>query len=154
MIGSRRGCKSVAAGLCLALLVGLGVTASTSTDELAVLLYGIVRLSGSETAVSAVQARQLVPLVEVWRAELQVPPDTPPDMSGMIASIRAVLTAEQSAAIEAMHLTTADVVEWRNGGFSAYLWRKTSRAGHPLPPDFLYEEAGRVIRILNGWASV
>lgn len=150
---SRRWGTAAATGLCLAVLVGFGAAASTSTDDLAVLLYGVVRLSGTEVAVSAAQAQQLVPLVEDWRAELQVPPDAPPDMSSAIASIQAVLTTEQLAAIEALNLTPADVVWWMDGGFAGYMWRQASRAGHLLQPDFLREVAGRVLRILNGWAS-
>jgi len=149
-----RGWGAVAAtGLCLVLLMGFAVAASTSTDDLAVLLYGIVRLSGTEDALSAAQAQQLAPLVEAWRAELQAPPDTPPDMSSAIAAIRAVLTADQLTAIEALNLTAADVVGWMDGGLAGYVWRQASRAGHLLQPEFLNEVAGRVLRILNGWAS-
>ena len=150
---SGRGLWCAVVGLCLVAGIGVGAAASATTDDLAVLLYGIVRLSGSSAALSAEQALALLPLVAAWRVELQSPPDEPPDMSGTIAAVRAILTPEQAAAIEAMNLNAADVVRWMDGGLAWSLWRGAMRAGRILQPTFLDAEAGRVQRILSGWAS-
>lgn len=149
---SRHGVGAAAVGLCLALIIGLGASASESTEELPALLFGVVRLAGSELALSAEQAAQMLPQVQAWRSWVEEVSNVD-DEPGRVAAIRAILTPEQAAAIDAMDLTSTDAIRWSSGALAAIVWRHSVQAGAPLPPGPLAVFAGRVVRLLSGWAA-
>lgn len=174
MKGSRDGIRVAALGLTLALLAGFAVSASQGTDDVPVLLLGVVKLNGSELAVSATQARDLLPLVQAWRAQLDQSWGITRGASGTAAAIRAILTSEQLARIQAMRLSPSDAIRWGGGVVDCWMWRPhswgcpCSDEGTPpspggAPSRFLaimptldnpyIGFADRVIRVLSGWAT-
>ncbi len=148
---SRRRVGATAVGICLALVIGLGASARESTEELPALLLGVVRLAGSDLALSAEQAAQILPEVQAWRSWVEEVSNVD-DEPGRVAAIRAMLTPEQAAAIDAMNLTSTDAIRWSSGALAAIVWRHSVQAGAPLPPGPLAVFAGRVVRLLSGWA--
>jgi len=80
--------------------------AATLRNQLA---YGIVKLDGTPNAVTAGQAKTLIPL---WQAVIALSGETTTASEELIAvqdQIAAALTAEQLQAIAAMQLTNADL---------------------------------------------
>ncbi|MDD4903560.1 MAG: hypothetical protein PHX77_03580 [Candidatus Bipolaricaulis sp.] len=154
---------------CLALCVGWAAAARPSTDDVPVLLLGVVQLNGSELAVSVTQAQQLLPLVQAWRAQLEQSWGVTRGASATATAIRAILTPEQRARIEAMRLTSSDAMRWGCGTLAVWPWGALAPWGAPPPegetprPGFhnfmpmldnpYLEFADRVIRVLIGWAS-
>lgn len=175
MNGSRSGVKVVVLGLFLALLMGFGAAASQSTDDVSVLLLGVVKLNGSDLAVSAAQAQQLLPLVQEWRAQLDQSWGITRGASATAVAIRAILTPEQLTRIQAMHLSPSDAIRWGGGVIEYWMWRPHSwgspypdeeetpppsddapkgfLAIMPTPENPYIGFADRVIRVLSGWAT-
>ncbi|MEN6370105.1 MAG: hypothetical protein ABFD77_10490 [Thermotogota bacterium] len=171
---SRSGIKVTVLGWSLALLAGFGVAASQGTDDVSILLLGVVKLNGSDFAASAAQARQLLPLVQAWRAQLDQSWGITRGASATAAAIRAILTSEQLTQIQAMHLSLSDAIRWGGGAIEYWMWRShcwgspCSGEGTPPTPDdalagFLtcmptpenpyIGFANRVVRVLSGWAA-
>lgn len=156
----------------LPLWIGLAVHAATSSEDVSVLLLGVVKLAGSEHAISAAQAQQLLPLVEAWRAELVQSWGITRGASATAAAIRSILTSEQLSDILVMRLRPADAVRWGSGCsgrwtvatpcFCGACPEDPLRPGEvpdnllflgPLVDNPFLEFADRVTRILAGWAS-
>jgi hypothetical protein len=137
-------------------------------------LLGVVKLNGSEVAVSAAQAQQLLPLVQAWRAQLDPSWGITRGASGTAAATRAILTSEQLTRIQAMHLSPSDAIRWGSGCVGPWTWMTPRPWGGPPPGEeppspgegpggclFMVpiqdnpfiEFADRVIRVLNGWAA-
>jgi hypothetical protein len=137
-------------------------------------LLGVVKLNGSEVAVSAAQAQQLLPLVQAWRAQLDQSWGITRGASGTAAAIRAILTSEQLARIQAMRLSPSDAIRWGGGAIECWAWRPHSWgcpcSDEETPPSpggapnrfFVMMPtldnpyigfADRVIRVLSGWAT-
>jgi len=144
--------------------LGLGwvAAARSSTDDVPALLLGIIKLSGSEFAVSVAQAQQLLPLVQGWRAQLELSWRTTRGASATALAIRGILTPEQQARIHAMRLTSSDAIRWSCGMLAVWPWvappeGETPRPGFhnfiPMLDNPYLEFADRVIRVLSGWVS-
>lgn len=169
--GSRRGTGAAALGWSVAVLVGFGVAASESTNDVSILLLGVAKLHGAEFAVSAAQAQQLLPLVQARRDHSW---GTTRGASGTAAAVRAILTPEQLTRIRAMHLSLSDAIRWGGGVVDCRMWRphswvcpcsdeETPPSPGSAPSGFLgimptlgnpyIGFADRVIRVLSGWST-
>lgn len=73
------------------------------------LALGVFRLEGTENAVTAEQARTLLPL---WQAIQSGSSQSDAETNAVLKQIEAVMTAEQLAAIAAMQLTFQDMGAW------------------------------------------
>jgi hypothetical protein len=77
--------------------------AALSTDMK--LLVGILKLEGTDQAVTAAQAAELLPLWQVYSELLTSNTSAQAETDALLAQIEDTMTNEQMQAIEAMHLT-------------------------------------------------
>jgi hypothetical protein len=73
------------------------------------LAAGTLKLEGSQVAVDAEQAAQLLPLWQGLSSLLSSATSSDLEVQGVVAQIESAMTAEQVAAIAAMQITQADV---------------------------------------------
>lgn len=101
--------------------VNLGVAASApsgATAELPAqtqLILGIINLDETENAVSAEQARELLPMFHVLQDLNESDTAAQEEIDGLTNQIQEALTDEQSQAIEAMTLSRQDMMSLMQG---------------------------------------
>jgi len=124
--------RVTAVTLCVAVLLGFGVMARSNVYEVPIFLLGVVRLAGTDAALSPEQTARLLPLVQQWQQRLGLNPMV--GWSSNLARMQAVLTSMQIVRIEAMHLTSTDVMEWTDSNPSVRV-RLLSRITAKPPSD-------------------
>ena len=115
------------------------------------LALGTLQVEGTDSAVSADQAAQLLPLWQALRGVLSNSNPAQAEIDVVLKQIESGMTAEQIAAIRDMRLTQSALVEWvqsnglnlggafgpggggPGGGFSDL--RATVQAGGEIPPE-------------------
>ena len=157
MSGHGRVVRVAATALCTAVLFGLTAAAST-VDDVALLLFGTVRLGDTDVALTAEQAGMLVPVVQTWRQELS---RGKARMTVSFNKIKAILTAEQLSRIRAMHLAASDIERWIEctldldpcGCGMRSMMGRTPRSPFPLERIGILHFADQVISLLREWAT-
>jgi hypothetical protein len=86
----------------------LSAGSATTTERAAQLALGTVRLEGTEQAVDATAAAQLLPLWELLSDLRTSSTAAPEELVATVQAIEAAMTTDQLAAIEAMELPTAE----------------------------------------------
>jgi hypothetical protein len=84
---------------------------TTSLSEVNKLLVGTLRLEDTDQAVSAEEAAQLLPLWQAYRALSNSDTAAEAEVDALIKQIQSTLTSGQIQAIEAMNLTSQDMVD-------------------------------------------
>ncbi len=83
---------------------------STGTlSAIAQLAAGTLSLEGTDQAVTAEQARTLLPLWQAYRALAQSDTAAPAELDALTVQIRETMTSAQTGAIDKMQLTSADL---------------------------------------------
>jgi hypothetical protein len=86
-----------------------GNSSARPLPPLTQVLIGTFKLEGSSQAVTAGQAKELLPLWEVYSSLLQSDTAAQAEIDGLVQQIQESMTPEQTKAIQAMGLTQRDV---------------------------------------------
>lgn len=132
---SRRVGTAAATALCIGILMAPAVAARSSSDEVTVVLYGIVRLQGTDQALTSQQAALLLPIVRAWRDELSNSWGWGASSSAScyVGAIQPILTQEQLDRIAAMRLTADAAIRWSGGSLYYRSWFIRPQPGD-MPP--------------------
>ena len=84
---------------------------TTSLSEVNKLLVGTLRLEDTDQAVSAEEAAQLLPLWQAYRALSNSDTAAEAEVDALIKQIQTTMTSDQIQAIEAMNLTSQDIMD-------------------------------------------
>jgi hypothetical protein len=84
---------------------------TTSLSEVNKLLVGSLRLEDTDQAVSAEEAAQLLPLWQAYRVLSNSDTAAEAEVDALIKQIQSTMTSDQIQAIEAMNLTSQDMMD-------------------------------------------
>jgi len=84
---------------------------TTSLSEVNKLLVGTLRLEDTDQAVSAEEATQLLPLWQAYRALSNSDTAAEAEVDALIKQIQSTMTSDQIQAIEAMNLSSQDMMD-------------------------------------------
>ena len=160
--------RRVATGCTLMLVVGLlfsvGAFASSTEDEVPLLLYGIIQLAETGDAITAEQAQELLPIVQSWQMRMQLGISS--STHATVLRIKTVLTEEQMDRIDAMHVTTRYVELWTSEQTGTRLILRMASEGEgasgedPSPRlmtvnknESMTQFADLVLSLLRQWAA-
>jgi hypothetical protein len=95
------------------ILSACGSTAgSTSSNELSAatkLIVGTFKLEGTQQAITSEEAKQLLPLWQVYSEMITSDTAAQEEIDGLVAQIQETMTSEQTQAIDGMGLTQRDI---------------------------------------------
>ncbi len=80
-----------------------------SLSEVNMLLVGSLKLEGTENAISAEEAGQLLPLWQAYRSLSTSQTAAQEEVNGLLKQIQSTMTLQQTEAIKAMNLTSDDM---------------------------------------------
>ena len=83
----------------------------TSLSEVNMLLVGALKLDGTDQAVTSVEAAQLLPLWQAYRSLSTSQTAAEAEVNGLLKQIQAAMTSQQLEAIQAMNLTSSDMLQ-------------------------------------------
>jgi hypothetical protein len=98
-------CGSASTGLQTATVSPAG-----SLPTVTQLIVGTFKLDGTDTAVTAAQAKELLPLWQVYSELLTSDTATQEEIDGLVAQLQETMTTDQMQAIKDMNLTQQDVM--------------------------------------------
>jgi hypothetical protein len=88
-----------------------GTQGTTSLSQVNSLVVGTLRLEDTDQGVSADQAAQLLPLWQAYRALSTSDTAAEAEVEALIKQIQSTMTSDQIQAIEAMNLTSQDMMD-------------------------------------------
>jgi hypothetical protein len=117
----------------------INAKAKSYTDQ-AELIVGIFKLEGTDQAVTAKQASELLPLWEMAKALTDSDTSAREEVEAVTSSVEGTLTSNQLQAITAMNLTDQDVLTFEQSLSAGTVQRSSqssskSNSGFSGPPD-------------------
>ncbi|MFH1086946.1 MAG: hypothetical protein V1772_14450 [Chloroflexota bacterium] len=119
-----------------------GVVAVSIVPEAQELVVGTLKLEGTDEAVSAAQAAELLPLWKAYRSLRADDATAPAELVALLAQIKGEMTAAQLEAVDDMQLTAADLAAFMQdqgiqtasaGASASSAASATQAAGRPRP---------------------
>ena len=105
-------------------------TATTALSQEEQLLVGTIKLESTSQAVSAAQARELLPLWETLQSLASSGTAASQEVDSVVSQIKSTMSTEQISSIAAMNLTQQDLSDCRHG-----YWHLFDYFQHrPVPP--------------------
>jgi hypothetical protein len=115
-----------------------GAPAETELPTQTKLILGVINLDETENAVTAEQAKELLPMFHVLQDLNESDTAAREEIDGLTNQIEETLTTDQVNAIDAMSLTRRDmfaIIQGNNGGTNTSAGASTTGGGMGGPPE-------------------